>query len=227
MLVCFCCCCCCCCCCWSHQKDLKRSKKGTGDYNEQRKLILDPPTLSRSHVFGSHMSEGMAGGNFWWWYHHKCVEVPGLQGCSLVGPKNPLVPNHPANFWRFSTFQNMLGTWDWVSPIVQSTAFFWEATKSNIPRNYWTFARVCSSSSACRNNFLGNNLNTFNSKPWSVGPFRNYFSIWMPCLYDILYILQDYFRGGVGRNWPNCLCSWMILHLKIAKDPSLCSTFNP
>ena len=33
-------------------------------YNKQRKLILDPPTFGRSHVLGSHMSEGMAGGNF-------------------------------------------------------------------------------------------------------------------------------------------------------------------
>lgn len=99
--------------------------------------------------------------------------------------------------------------------IVQSTAFFWEATKSNIPRNYLTFARACSSSSACRNNFLGNNLNTCNSKPWSVGPLRK-----------LLYIFREVFPG-LGRNWPNCLCSWMILHLKIAKDPSLRSTFNP
>lgn len=77
-------------------KPPEKSKKGQVTIMNKGNSSWTPPTLSRSHVLGSHMSEGMAGGNFWWSYHHECVEVPGLQGYSLVAPKNPSVPNHPA-----------------------------------------------------------------------------------------------------------------------------------
>lgn len=143
-----------------------------------------------------------------WWYDHQKFPFS-----KLGGP-------------RWVSFVHQLSR----CPFLDLFGWLQQKNKSHIPSNYLTFPRVCSSSSACRNNFLSSDLKTCNSKPWTVGPFWSYFSIWIPRLYNILYIsyrsISKAGRSQLAKVWQSVFVSWMILHLKIAKDPSLRSTFK-